>query len=152
SPHGTWGNLAYTQMDCLPLIQIAAITGIWGITFIVFLFAGTTATLLSGIGKPWQRRTLVISVGFVICAVLVFGEWRLRSNSSTESVSVTLIAKDVPMSVYLGSEEQALELLREYADEIRRVTPAGTQAIVLPEKIGRLSEVTLPKVDALFSS
>jgi len=56
------------------------------------------------------------------------------------------------MSVYLGSEEQALELLREYADEIRRVTPAGTQAIVLPEKIGRLSEVTLPKVDALFSS
>ena len=38
------------------------------------------------------------------------------------------------MSVYLGSEEQALELLREYADEIRRITPAGTQAVVLPEK------------------
>jgi apolipoprotein N-acyltransferase len=25
SPHSTWGNLAYTQMDCLPVIQIAAV-------------------------------------------------------------------------------------------------------------------------------
>ncbi len=39
-----------------------------------------------------------------------------------------------------------------YADEVRRVTPAGTQAVVLPEKIGRLSESALAKVDALFSS
>ena len=152
SPHSTWGNLAYTQMDCLPLIQIAAITGLWGISFIVFLFAGTAAALLSGAGKPRQRRTLVISVGFVVCAVLVFGEWRLRSHSPAESVPVTLIAKDMPMSVYLGSEEQALELLREYADEIRRVTPAGTQAVVLPEKIGRISESVVPEVDTLFSS
>jgi apolipoprotein N-acyltransferase len=55
SPHSTWGNLAYTQMDCLPIIQIASITGIWGISFIVFLFAGTIVTLLSGVGNPRQR-------------------------------------------------------------------------------------------------
>ena len=65
---------------------------------------------------------------------------------------MTLIARDVPMSVYLGSEEQGLELLREYADEVHRVTPAGTQAVVLPEKIGRFNESALPIVDALFSS
>src|SRR5262249_40491124 len=34
SPHSTWGNLAYTQMNCVPVIQIASITGLWGITFI----------------------------------------------------------------------------------------------------------------------
>lgn len=56
------------------------------------------------------------------------------------------------MSLYLGSEEQALELLREYADQVRGLTPAGTQAIVMPEKIGRISESALPEVDALFSS
>ena len=151
SPHSTWGNLAYTQMDCLPVIQIAAITGLWGISFVVFLFAGAAAALLSGEGKPWQRRVLAIAVGFVVCAVFVFGKWRSQSNPS-KSVAVTLIAKDVPMSVYLGSEEQALELLREYADEVRRVTPVGTQAVVLPEKIARVSESALPEVDALFSS
>ncbi len=150
SPHSTWGNLAYTQMNCLPVIQIAAITGIWGISFIVFLFAGAAAALLSGAGERWQRRLLPVAVGLVICAALVFGKWRLQSNPATQSVAVTLIAKDLPMSVYLGSEEQALELLREYADEIGRVTPAGTQAIVLPEKIGRLGKSVLAEVDTLF--
>jgi apolipoprotein N-acyltransferase len=152
SPHSTWGNLAYTQMDFLPLIQIASVTGLWGISFIPLLFATTVAALFSGAGKPSQRRVLATAVGFVIVAVLVFGEWRLQSNSPTESVSVTLIAKDVPINVYLGSEQQALELFREYADEIRRVTPVGTQAVVLPEKIGRVSESALAEVDALFSS
>src|SRR4029450_12404544 len=66
SPHSTWGNLAYTQMNCLPVIQIAAITGLWGITFIVFLFAGAAAALLSGAGERWQRGTLAIVGGFVV--------------------------------------------------------------------------------------
>ena len=152
SPHSTWGNLAYTQMNCLPVIQIAAITGVWGITFIVFLFAGAVAALLSGAGTRWQRRALAVGVGFVVCAVFVFGKWRLQSNPPGQLVAVTLIAKDVPMSIYLGSEEQALRLLGEYATEIPRVTPAGTQVVVLPEKIGRISETALAEVDSLYSS
>ena len=152
SPHSTWGNLAYTQMDFLPLIQIASISGLWGISFILFLFASTVAALFSGAGKLRHRYVLAIAVGLVLCAVLVFGEWRLQSNSSPKAVAITLIAKDVPMSLYLGSEKEAIDLLREYADEIRDVTPAGTEAVVLPEKIGRFSESALPEVDALFSS
>jgi len=152
SPHSTWGNLAYTQMNCLPVIQLGSITGLWGITFIVFLFAAGAAALLSGAGNAWQRRILAVATGFVVCAVLVFGKWRLESNPSTQSVAVMLISKDVPMSVYLGSEEQAVKLLREYADEIRRVTPAGTEVVVLPEKIGRVGESALAEVDSLFGS
>jgi apolipoprotein N-acyltransferase len=152
SPHSTWGNLAYTQMNCLPVIQIASITGIWGISFIVFLFAGATAALLSGAGKPRERRALAIVAGFVVCAVLAFGNVRSQANPPGQSVAVTLVAKDVPASVYHGSEDQALELLHEYADEVRSVTPAGTQAVVLPEKIGRVSESALAEMDPLFSS
>jgi apolipoprotein N-acyltransferase len=152
SPHSTWGNLAYTQMNCLPVIQIASITGLWGISFIVLLFASGAATLLSGAGNTRQRRMLAIAVGFIVCVVFVFGKWRLQSNPSHNVVTVTLIAKDVPMSVYLGSEEQALQLLNEYADEIRRVSPAGTDVVVLPEKIARFSEGALTELDSLYSS
>jgi apolipoprotein N-acyltransferase len=152
SPHSTFGNLAYTQMNCLPVIQIASVTGIWGISFIVFLFAGTTAALLSGAGKPGKRRGLAVAVAAVVCAAFVFGEWRLQSAPSAQPVGVTLLAKDMPISIYLGSEEQTLALFRDYADEVGRVTPAGTQIVVLPEKIGRVSESALPQVDALFSS
>ena len=152
SPHSTWGNLAYTQMDFLPVIQIASVTGLWGISFVLFFFAGTVATLVSGAGKPWKRGALMITAGCLISAVLLFGEWRLQFKPLVKSVSVTLVAKDVPMSLYLGSEEQTLELLREYTDEIHRVAPTGTQAVVLPEKIGRVGESALTKIDAMFSS
>lgn len=138
--------------DGLPVIQIASITGIWGISFLIFLLAGTVATLLTGIGEPRRRCLLAITVGVIVCAASVFGAWRARSHPAAQTISVTLIAKDVPMSVYLGSEQQALELLHEYAGEVRRVTPAGTDIVVLPEKIGRVSERALPEVDALFSS
>jgi apolipoprotein N-acyltransferase len=152
SPHSTFGNLAYTQMNALPIIQVASLTGIWGISFLVFLFAGTIAVLLGGAGESGRRRMLAITVAAVVCAVFLYGGWRLRSNPPAPSVMVTLIAKDVPMSVYLGSEAQTLALLHDYADEVRRATPAGTQVVVLPEKIGRVSESVLPQVDALFSS
>jgi len=33
SVHSTFGNLAYSQMNFLPILQLAALTGIWGISF-----------------------------------------------------------------------------------------------------------------------
>jgi len=35
SPYGSWGLIAYTQVDHLPLIQSVAVTGLWGIGFLV---------------------------------------------------------------------------------------------------------------------
>ena len=152
SPHSTFGNLAYTQMGCLPVIQIASITGIWGVSFIIFLFAGSAGALLSGLGNSRERRALAITVGVILCLVILFGEWRLLRSPAANPITVTLMAKDVPMSVYLGDEAQALQLLREYANEVRRLTPGATQVVVLPEKIARVSEKVLPEVDALFSA
>lgn len=33
SVHSRFGNLAYSQMNFLPILQLAALTGIWGISF-----------------------------------------------------------------------------------------------------------------------
>lgn len=153
SPHSTFGNLAYTQMNCLTLIQIAALTGIWGISFVVLLFAGTTAALLSGLGTRRERTILFTTVGIFLGAVFLFGTARLRSEPAGQAVTIALIGKNVPMSIYINSDEKvARGLLREYADEIRRTTPAGTQVVVLPEKIVRVSESALSEVDAMFSA
>src|SRR5215471_14064377 len=35
APGATWGSIAYTQYGAVPLMQIAAFVGIWGVTFLV---------------------------------------------------------------------------------------------------------------------
>jgi len=89
-------------------IQVASITGLWGISFILFCCRDDRSSL-ERCRKTMQRHALTIVVGVVICALFLFGEWRLRSNPSAQSVTVTLIAKDVPMSAYLGPEDASAE-------------------------------------------
>jgi apolipoprotein N-acyltransferase len=38
NPFGTWGSVAYTQAGNLPLMQLASVTGIWGIVFVTTWF------------------------------------------------------------------------------------------------------------------
>ena len=38
SPHGSAGSLAYSQLEFLPFLQLASITGPWGMSFVLLLF------------------------------------------------------------------------------------------------------------------
>jgi len=41
NPYGTWGATGYTQHGVLPLMQLASVTGVWGIGFLIGWFAGS---------------------------------------------------------------------------------------------------------------
>ncbi|MDF1613315.1 nitrilase-related carbon-nitrogen hydrolase [Stygiobacter electus] len=49
NPYGTWGALGYTQHGNLPLMQLASVTGIWGIGFLVAWFAAV-------VNWSWERQ------------------------------------------------------------------------------------------------
>jgi apolipoprotein N-acyltransferase len=42
SPFGSFGAVAYSQRDFPAVMQIASVTGLWGITFIISWFASLT--------------------------------------------------------------------------------------------------------------
>ena len=46
---GTWGCAAYSQYGNLPLMQLAALTGIWGISFLIAWFGAVVAC-------AWDQR------------------------------------------------------------------------------------------------
>ncbi len=52
SIHGTIGNISYSQMNFVPILQLAAVTGIWGISFSILFFAATVAALLGQRSSP----------------------------------------------------------------------------------------------------
>jgi apolipoprotein N-acyltransferase len=146
SPHSTWGNLGYTQIDVLPLIQIASITGIWAISFTVFLFAGTVSALFAPSGN--KTRLAVIAAAFYI-AVFGYGTWRLHFTPAAPTVKAGLISDDSADPLF-PQGQQTLALAQAYAAQIPAMVAQGAQVIVLPEKIGRVQTGDLPQIDAMF--
>jgi apolipoprotein N-acyltransferase len=52
-----WGMLGTSQYPLIPLIQMAGLTGVWGITFLVTLGNSATAWLLAAGENQWQWLT-----------------------------------------------------------------------------------------------
>jgi apolipoprotein N-acyltransferase len=152
APDGTAGNLAYSQMDCLPLLQLASLTGIWGVSFVVLFAPAALAVVLS---PGPARGTLVgLAVGSVVLLALVFffGVWRLqRPPAGAEVVTVGLVATDDPDRIFHPSREAALETLGLYARQIDHLARQGARVVVLPEKIVAVaSEAGSAKVEEPF--
>ena len=153
SPHSTFGNLGYSQMNFLPVLQLASITGIWGISFCLFLFAASVSLLLGRYGRTTERRQLAIGVGCVFLVVLGFGVWRLYFTPATQqTVTVGLVASDLRQNILTEGHADTLRLLREYASQAETLAEKGAQIIVIPEKIAVVLDSDLPEVDSLLRS
>jgi apolipoprotein N-acyltransferase len=147
SVHSTWGNLAYTQMDFLPVIQIASITGIWAISFVVFLFPSAIAAFI--VPARTGKRSLVIAVAAIYVAVFGYGLYRLHSAPAYPRVTVALIASDAVPTLH-PSGLATVALVRAYVDHIPALAGQGAKAIVVPEKIGHIKGDDLAQADSIL--
>ena len=65
NPYGTWGALGYTQHGNLPLMQLASVTGIAGIAFLMCWFAAVV-----NYAWDWQFNWSVVQQGVLLYAVV----------------------------------------------------------------------------------
>ncbi|MBN2225956.1 MAG: hypothetical protein JW763_01185 [candidate division Zixibacteria bacterium] len=77
SPFATYSNLAYTQYGNLPLMQLASITGIWGIAFLVTWFASTANYVWEGEFHIARIRQALYIYGGILAIVLLYGGVRI---------------------------------------------------------------------------
>jgi len=154
SPHGTAASLSYSQLNFLPVLQFASVTGLWGISFLVLSFSAALAISLHLRNTaPKQALRIVGAMLGVIVLVLVFGAVRLAQPSLGQKVRVGLIASDQPANVDVADEgRETARLFREYAVETERLAARGAQVIVLPEKLGVTVDPDAKETDALFQS
>jgi apolipoprotein N-acyltransferase len=128
SPHSTAGNISYSQMNFLPVLQLASVTGIWGISFCMFLFAATVSVLLSGNHKREGKRGLAIGVGVVFVVVLGFGILRLYTRPADQGmVEAGLAASDLPQNILTEEHADTMRLLRDYAGEGEKLAGQGAK-------------------------
>jgi apolipoprotein N-acyltransferase len=147
----TWGSIAYTQYGVLPLMQVAAFAGIWGITFLVAWFASAfelawrNGFAWSAGGKPPVVFTAVAAVVFLAGAVRV-----ARAPTNHPSMRVATINR--PLDLFAPGEmtriaegrvspaerpafAQKLNRLHDwFLESSRREARAGARLVVWPEQ------------------
>jgi apolipoprotein N-acyltransferase len=73
SSSGSHGSLVYSQFRNLPLMQLASVTGIWGLTFLICWLA-PVLNLAWGKRFDWPKIRLSVSLFVVVSSlVLLFG-------------------------------------------------------------------------------
>ena len=146
---GTFGTTAYTQLHDLPVLQLGALTGLWGISFAVMLLpAMMAATLLSA---PRERRALVLGAAAIFGCTLGYGALRLwRTPPPGRTIPIGLAASDLPKNIMPQDDGNAMRLMAEYAEQVKLLAQRGVEIVVLPEMTAVIRDSVSAEVDQLF--
>jgi len=149
-PGATWGSIAYTQYGYLALMQVAAVAGIWGLTFLMGWGASTLEMAWSR-GFDWSVTGVpVLSCATVLGTVLVAGAARVAS-APTDRAAVRVATLNRPVDLFIPGEMTRIaegnvppadhdrlnaklaKLHDWFLDGSRREARAGARIIVWPE-------------------
>jgi apolipoprotein N-acyltransferase len=126
STAATWGSIAYTQYGYLPLMQVAAFIGIWGITFLMAWFASTFDWAWSR-GFEWNVvRTPVLTYAGVLAAIVLGGTVRL-ALAPTDRASMRAATLNRPVDLFTPGEMTRIAEGRVSSDERKRFSDKLTQ-------------------------
>jgi apolipoprotein N-acyltransferase len=146
-----WANLGYTQYSVLPIIQIADITGVYGVAFLVVLLNSTAFELLENLSLarrigPVRHPTtvgnlrLLVSTGLVLTLVLGYGAWTLSRPERTvqpdsAELPFALLQGNIPQDIKWSKkfQQETVNLYAVLAGEVSRAPGPTPKLIVWPE-------------------
>lgn len=149
-PHGSASCIAYSQLNFLPFLQLASLTGPWGMSFVLMLFPAGLALGIH-LWNPARKQAAQIlgATLTVVAAVLVFGAVRLHLPQSGPQVTVGLIASDQNAGP-MHSGAPTLRQFQNYAQQAQNLIARGAQVVVMPEGLGTVLEPDAASADAIF--
>ncbi|SNX96555.1 apolipoprotein N-acyltransferase [Geodermatophilus sabuli] len=99
SAYGAAGSTAYSQYAGLPLLQLASVTGIWGLTFLVSWLAPVVNELWERGLEGSRHRSPSVVFAATLAAALVFGGAQLAfATPAADTVRVAALAPDRQLS------------------------------------------------------
>ena len=135
-----WALLGYSQYKWLTVIQFADITGVYGVSFlIVMVNSALTSVFLWSLkhyspGIPFPGSTILTTVTGMIL-VLVYGVWKLHSQSRTDSQAsqrtIGLVQANIDQA-HKWDEAYRQQTLHRYADLSARAAQ-NVDLLVWPE-------------------
>jgi apolipoprotein N-acyltransferase len=145
TPGSSWGALAHTQLENLPLVQLAALTGIGGLTFLVALGSGLAAAAWSS-----DMRTIgwdIAVFGLLLGISVLYGEMRLARPAPGPSVLVGSVVSPVSHDEFNRALAN-VDTLRRFDGELfarsARAADHGAKVIVWNELATFVSRASEP--------
>jgi apolipoprotein N-acyltransferase len=146
---GTFNNTGYTQLANLPILQLAAIAGLWGISFSVNLFPAGLAALVSAPPKLRLRMATAL-VAFYAC-LFSYGALRLYATpTASKSILVGVVETHAGQSIFPPDAQSTMALMQEYAAQVQPLAAGGAEFVVFPEMSALIPDSASAKVDELF--
>jgi apolipoprotein N-acyltransferase len=152
NPNGTWGSLAYTQTTFLPVVQMASITGIWGIVFLLGLFSSWISFLWNcRTRKGYLIKASLLPLGLLLTA-FCFGVIRLAQQPVGPTFRVGIFATDQNIQFFKTQKaEEALPVIEAYAKKIGLLAAKSVDVVVLPEKMVGVTDEYIDEAKKIFS-
>jgi apolipoprotein N-acyltransferase len=151
APPATWNSLAYTQYGWLPLMQVAAFVGIWGISFLLGWTASTFEWAWSRNFEWLVIRTPVMTCTAVFGCIILAGSIRV-ATAPTDRPSMRAVALNAPLDVFVPGEmtriasgrvspterasvaDKLARVQAWFLDGSRREARAGARLVAWPEQ------------------
>jgi apolipoprotein N-acyltransferase len=126
----TWGQLAQALYREIPVIQLASLTGIWGVSFLVVLI--NYLLYLSITRRRWRYLALVVvAVGLAWGWGMVHAEQPLIDQ---QTLRVALVQPNIPQ-IMRSDPSRLSEFLEKYQGLLAQIQPGSADMTILPESI-----------------
>lgn len=133
TPLGSWGATAYTQVDDLPLLQLASLTGLAGVSFLV-AWVPTLAEGLLHEPRPLRRPALVAAAALALAQIGGSARLALTSGVARPTTLVAAIDTDATTAgLPLPTASEAAAWDKHLGVRTERAAAAGAELVVWPE-------------------
>lgn len=138
SPFGTFGAMAYSQRDFLPVMQIASVTGLWGVTFVMSWFASLVNHFVDKKPAPLSW-TLAGSLALILSLSLGRTLLPAQPEQTAQIAGFSLPAgklHETLNQLSAGNDTAVASLHADELDQIRALADEGANIVVLQEGAG----------------
>lgn len=144
----TYSNIAYTQLLNLPVLQLASITGILGITFLLTLIPASIALAWHNRNIAGFKLKALLLPLILLVATLLFGAYRLATPLVGGEVKIGITSPHVARGNLIAAfkhptpktEQANLAVIKQSIKSVETLAQSKVDVILLPEAVAIINQ------------
>ena len=148
SRDGTAASIGYTQSNYLFLIQIASLTGLLGVSFLISFIPSAIALAYYFKKSKKTAFTLVFLLILLLGDSIIYSLIRLGKPNEGRMINVGMVALDEGSykGIYQNDPAVKLKVSELYLHEVSKLADQGSEIILLPEKVIFVNDSTIKDI------